>query len=106
MAILVFAAFLFGVVLAPCFRWPASFLVMMLILACSINGDQHGFLASFIRFGVLSLSLQTGYVFGLIILFCFKPSDLSGRSTPDTGISPRNDDPRETFKRRTVGIRR
>ena len=75
MGILILAGLLFGAVLGQFFKWfilfPAAALAVLLIVASPANMD-HSFLGSLLQFGALSVSLQVGYVFGLVILFSIK----------------------------------
>jgi hypothetical protein len=100
MGILILVGLLFGAVLGQFFKWfilfPAAALAVLLIVASPANMD-HSFLGSLLQFGALSVSLQVGYVFGIVILFSIKALDSREHWSTETATS-RNADSGEGFQ--------
>jgi hypothetical protein len=69
MGILAIVGFLFGMILGQFFKcyvlFPACGLAIVLVLASPLNID-NSLLGSFLQFVVLTVSLQIGYVAGLV----------------------------------------
>jgi hypothetical protein len=69
MGILAIVGFLFGMILGQFFKcyvlFPACGLAIVLVLASPLNMD-NSLLGSFLQFVVLTVSLQIGYVAGLV----------------------------------------
>jgi hypothetical protein len=84
MTILVISSLIFGLLLGHFFRWfvllPAGVITMIVLAANSANAGHFSFLSSFLQFGAINVSLQVGYVVGVIILFSVRAFNTQAHS--------------------------